>query len=44
VVGPEALLNFFPRNHFTRIFEQNRQNLKRLILNFEFDAVLPQLS
>jgi hypothetical protein len=30
IVWPELLLQFFPRHHLARLFEQDRQDLERL--------------
>jgi hypothetical protein len=38
-VGPQAPLEFLARNNPTRLFEQGGQDLDRLLLQFQADAV-----
>jgi len=42
--GPHPLPQFFPRNQFARLFEQNLQELERLLLQSDPDSVLVQFS
>ena len=43
VFGPEAFLQLLARDDFTGAFQQHRQNLEGLILQFDLDAGLAQL-
>jgi hypothetical protein len=44
VGGPEFFLQFFARYDFAAVFEKNRQELKRLLLKPDLQAVLAQFS
>src|SRR5439155_18180213 len=41
---PQPVAKLFPGHRLTRPLEQHRQNLKRLLLESELHAVLPQLA
>jgi hypothetical protein len=44
VAGPDGLPKIFAANHHAGSFYQSPQNLKRLLLNPDSDAVLAELS
>src|SRR5712692_7873593 len=41
---PELLLEFFSRDDLTRMLQQQRQDVKRLVLKLDLQAVLAQLA
>jgi hypothetical protein len=40
--GPELPVKLFPRNHFSRVFQEADQNLDRLSFKPDFAALLPE--
>ena len=40
--GPELLAKLFPRDEFAGMFEQGTEDVERLVLQFEVDAVLTE--
>ena len=44
VVGPELRPQFLPAHHFTRAFEQQTQDLERLLSHLHFRPELSQLT
>jgi hypothetical protein len=44
VCGPELALQLFSGNDLTGVFQQQRQDLKRLVLKLDLQAVLAQLA
>jgi len=43
VLGPEALLKLLAGDNFTRMLEKSKQNLQRLVVKFDSEALLAQL-
>ena len=44
VVGPQFLLQLLPRDTLTWVFQQHRQDLKRLFLEFDLHSILTQFA